>query len=101
MPPIPWTIFKEARNINFISSASSSNALSAKHWRRVYPVNRPAKFSRRTPMLPRKTVNGITFNIRHTMLLVSNLDRTLDFYTRLLGMDVQRRRDTPERNERV
>jgi len=52
-------------------------------------------------MLPQKTVNGITFNIRHTMLLVSNLDRTLDFYTRLLGMDVQRRRDIPEQNERV
>ena len=46
-------------------------------------------------MLPEKTVNGITFKIRHTMLPVSDLDRTLDFYTRLLGMDVQRRRDTP------
>jgi lactoylglutathione lyase len=52
-------------------------------------------------MLPQKTVDGITFKIRHTMLAVSNLDRTLDFYTRLLGMDIQRRRDTPERNERV
>jgi lactoylglutathione lyase len=52
-------------------------------------------------MLPQKTVNGITFNIRHTMLLVSNLDRTLDFYTRLLGMDIQRRRDIPVQHERV
>ena len=52
-------------------------------------------------MLPQKTVDGITFKIRHTMLAVINLDRTLDFYTRLLGMDIQRRRDTPERNERV
>ena len=33
-------------------------------------------------MLPQKTVNGITFNLRHTMLLVSNLERTVDFYTR-------------------
>ena len=41
-------------------------------------------------MLPQKTVDGITFKIRHTMLAVSNLDRTLDFYTRLLGMDIQR-----------
>jgi lactoylglutathione lyase len=52
-------------------------------------------------MLPQKTVNGITFNLRHTMLLVSNLERTVDFYTRLLGMDTQRRRDIPEQSERV
>ena len=52
-------------------------------------------------MIPKKTVNGITFNIRHTMLPVSNMERTVDFYTRLLGMDVQRIRDVPERKERV
>jgi lactoylglutathione lyase len=52
-------------------------------------------------MLPQKTVNGITLNIRHTMLPVSNMERTVDFYTRLLGMDIQRLRDVPERNERV
>ncbi len=52
-------------------------------------------------MLPQKTANGITFNIRHTMLPVSNMERTVDFYTRLLGMDIQRIRDVPERNERV
>jgi lactoylglutathione lyase len=52
-------------------------------------------------MLPRKTVDGITFNVRHTMLPVSNMERTVDFYTRLLGMDVQRVRDVPDRNERV
>jgi lactoylglutathione lyase len=52
-------------------------------------------------MLPRKTVDGITLNIRHTMLPVSNMERTLDFYTRLLGMDIQRARDVPERHERV
>jgi lactoylglutathione lyase len=43
----------------------------------------------------------ITLHIRHTMLPVSDLDRTLDFYTRLLGMDIQRLRNVPERNERV
>jgi lactoylglutathione lyase len=48
-----------------------------------------------------KIVDNITFRIRHTMLLVSDLDRTLDFYSRLLGMDIQRRRDIPEQNERV
>lgn len=52
-------------------------------------------------MLPQKTSNGITFNIRHTMLPVSNMERTVDFYTRLLGMDIQRIRDVPEKNERV
>lgn len=52
-------------------------------------------------MLPQKTANGITFKIRHTMLQVSNMERTLDFYTRLLGMDVQRVRDVPEKGERV
>jgi len=52
-------------------------------------------------MLSQKTINGITLNIRHTMLPVSNMDRTVDFYTRLLGMDIQRIRDVPDRNERV
>lgn len=52
-------------------------------------------------MLPQKTINGITLNIRHTMLPVSDMERTVDFYTRLLGMDVQRIRDVPARNERV
>ncbi len=52
-------------------------------------------------MLPKKTVDGITFNIRHTMLPVSSMERTVDFYTRLLGMDIQRVRDVPERGERV
>lgn len=52
-------------------------------------------------MLPQKTTNGITFKIRHTMLPVSNMERTVDFYTRLLGMDIQRVRDVPEKGERV
>lgn len=52
-------------------------------------------------MLPQKTANGVTFKIRHVMLPVSNMERTLDFYTRLLGMDIQRVRDVPEKGERV
>ena len=52
-------------------------------------------------MLPQKTINGITLKIRHTMLPVSDMERTVDFYTRLLGMDVQRIRDVAARNERV
>ncbi len=46
-------------------------------------------------------VGGITFRIRHTMLPVGDLDRTIDFYTRLLGMDVMRLRDEPERKLRT
>lgn len=52
-------------------------------------------------MAGEKTVGDITFRIRHTMMLVSNLDRSMDFYTRLLGMDVQRLRPSPDKNERV
>ena len=52
-------------------------------------------------MAGEKTVNDVTFRIRHTMMLVSDLDRSIDFYTRLLGMDVQRIRPNPEKNERV
>ncbi|MCX7374563.1 MAG: lactoylglutathione lyase [Alphaproteobacteria bacterium] len=32
----------------------------------------------------------------HTMLRVGNLDRSVDFYTRLMGMKEMRRRDVPE-----
>jgi lactoylglutathione lyase len=32
--------------------------------------------------------------IRHTMLRVKNLDKSIDFYTRLFGMTVYRRRDS-------
>ncbi|MBX6374542.1 MAG: lactoylglutathione lyase [Acetobacteraceae bacterium] len=32
----------------------------------------------------------------HTMIRVGNLDRSIDFYTRLLGMKELRRRDVPE-----
>ena len=34
--------------------------------------------------------------IRHTMLRVCDLDKSIDFYTRLLGMRVMRRIDRPE-----
>ena len=44
-------------------------------------------------------IGDITFRIRHTMLPVSDLDRTIDFYTRLFGMEVMRMRERP--GERV
>jgi lactoylglutathione lyase len=34
--------------------------------------------------------------IRHTMLRVADLDGSVDFYTRLLGMRVMRRRENPK-----
>jgi lactoylglutathione lyase len=36
------------------------------------------------------------FRFLHTMLRVLDLDRSLDFYTRLMGMKLIRRRDVPE-----
>jgi lactoylglutathione lyase len=35
------------------------------------------------------------FRFLHTMLRVMNLDKSIDFYTRLLGMKLLRRRDFP------
>ena len=35
------------------------------------------------------------FRLLHTMLRVKDLDKTLDFFTRLLGMDLLRKRDFP------
>lgn len=46
-------------------------------------------------------LEDIEFRIRHTMLPVRDVERTIDFYTRLLGMDVMRLRDDPERNMRT
>ena len=36
------------------------------------------------------------FRLLHTMLRVTDLERSVDFYTRLLGMKETRRRDVPE-----
>ena len=34
--------------------------------------------------------------ILHTMLRVTNLEKSLDFYTRILGMQLLRQKDYPE-----
>ena len=36
------------------------------------------------------------YRLAHTMIRVSDLDRSLDFYTRLLGMRVLRQKEYPE-----
>jgi lactoylglutathione lyase len=38
-------------------------------------------------------VGAVKFRIRHTMLPVKDLARSIDFYTNLLGMDIMRFRD--------
>ena len=47
------------------------------------------------------SVDGIKLHIRHTMLPVADMERTVDFYTRLLGMDVMRIREDPEKKLRT
>ena len=36
------------------------------------------------------------YRLAHTMIRVSNLDKSLDFYTRLLGMQVLRQKEYPD-----
>jgi len=46
-------------------------------------------------------VGDLTFRIHHTMLPVANLDRSIDFYTRLFGMRLMGRRSDPNRKVEV
>ena len=39
---------------------------------------------------------GINMRILHTMLRVTDLDKSIDFYTRILGMTLLRKHDYPE-----
>ncbi|MBX5453706.1 MAG: lactoylglutathione lyase [Acidobacteriia bacterium] len=41
-------------------------------------------------------MNTANFRYLHTMLRVKNLEKSVDFYTRLLGMRELRRREVPE-----
>lgn len=41
------------------------------------------------------TENSIKFRLDHTMIRVTNLEKSLDFYTRILGMKVLRNTDYP------
>jgi lactoylglutathione lyase len=46
-------------------------------------------------------VEGLSFRIHHTMLPVADLDRSIKFYTQLLGMDVRSRHANPARQTDV
>ena len=48
-----------------------------------------------------ENLHNLKFRIRHTMLPVSDLNRSIDFYTQLLGMDLMRLRDQPHDNKQV
>ena len=39
---------------------------------------------------------GLNFRLAHTMIRVRDLDKSLDFYTRLLGMQELRKREYPD-----
>lgn len=41
-------------------------------------------------------MDGSKFHLMHTMLRVKDLDKSIDFYTRLLGMQLLRKTDFPE-----
>jgi len=43
----------------------------------------------------RGAVDASRFRFLHTMIRVGDLDRSLDFYTRLLGMQLLRKKDYP------
>lgn len=44
---------------------------------------------------PAKSAESANFRLLHTMIRVMDLDRSLDFYTRLLGMKLLRKTDYP------
>jgi lactoylglutathione lyase len=46
-------------------------------------------------------VHDLTFRLHHTMLPIADLQRSIDFYTRLFGMRVMGRRSDPDRKVEV
>jgi lactoylglutathione lyase len=47
------------------------------------------------------SINGLTFHVHHTMLPVADLDRSISFYTRLLGMKLKERHASEARKVEV
>jgi lactoylglutathione lyase len=52
-------------------------------------------------MSEERLVNDLTFRVHHTMLPVADLDRSIAFYTRLLGMKVKERHTSEARKVEV
>jgi lactoylglutathione lyase len=52
-------------------------------------------------MSEENSVNGLSFRMHHTMLPVADLDRSIAFYTRLLGMKVNERHASEARKVEV
>lgn len=52
-------------------------------------------------MADKETTDSTGIRFRHTMIRVVDVERSVDFYTGLLGMTVMRRRETPARGETV
>jgi lactoylglutathione lyase len=46
-------------------------------------------------MDPTQSAGIYGYRLLHTMIRVKDLDKSLDFYTRLMGMNVLRKRDVP------
>lgn len=62
----------------------------------LIPMSKPLKSKLVKTMSDNSSAIGEKFRILHTMLRVRDLDKSLDFYTRLLGMHVLRRLDFSE-----
>lgn len=62
----------------------------------LIPMSKPLKSKLVKTMSDNPSAIGEKFRILHTMLRVRDLDKSLDFYTRLLGMHVLRRLDFSE-----
>lgn len=52
-------------------------------------------------MSDKNSVGDLTFKVHHTMLPVADLDRSISFYTRLLGMKVKERHASEARKVEV
>lgn len=52
-------------------------------------------------MTAEPTIKDLSFKVNHTMLPVADLDRSIDFYTRLLGMTVREQHASEARKNKV
>jgi lactoylglutathione lyase len=69
--------------------------------REIRFVENISKISRRGFMNEESSVKDLSFRVHHTMLPVADLDRSIAFYTRLLGMKVNERHASEARRVKV